>query len=165
MTGSEIRLYLILPLLGFLAAGCMSARSPEPFRSLSEPDLSRETLSKSESGSMDSFQEPKAIGPAWKRIHFRGRVLSRGNQQPLGGAVVSVFEGEDRLFTTITDQEGMFELPADLYGLEVENESGESPGWKPETYYQLRVDAGSDGGAEKRISDIRLDERLVLYVG
>lgn len=165
MIGSEFRLFLILPLLGFLGAGCMSARSPEPFGSLSEPDLSRETLSKSEPLSMESPREPNAIGPAWKQVHFRGRVLSRGSQQPLGGAVVSVFEGEDRLFTTITDEEGMFELPANLYGLEVENESGEAPGWKPEAYYSLRVDAGSDGAAERRLSDIRLDERLVLHVG
>lgn len=114
---------------------------------------------------MDSSREAKALGPAWKRVHYLGRVLTRGSQQPLGGAVVSVFEGEDRLFTTITDEEGMFELPANLYGLEFENESEGAPGWKPETYYHLRVDAGSDGATERRLSDIRLDERLVLHVG
>ncbi len=148
---------------GMFLAGCMTARVQESTSPLTEQEASRKAIIEEASNSKEIQPTRAVIGPKWKHVNYRGRVVTEGDQAGAPWVVVSIFEGEERLFTTLTDPEGHFELPADLYGLEIRRTDG-SRGWIPEEYYEFRVDAGDKGESTQDLDDLRLDERIVLYV-
>ncbi|MCA9426934.1 MAG: carboxypeptidase regulatory-like domain-containing protein [Candidatus Omnitrophica bacterium] len=145
----------------------MSSRLPDPTTALVEPEFDREAVIREEASAIKA-EAPRSdkgvvVGPEWKRVVYRGRVISEADQVPVPMAVVSVFEGGDRLFTTLTDEQGRFELPAKLYGLN-RIRNGESH-WRPESYYRIEVDAGEVGESKKAVADIHSGDRLVFSVG
>ena len=149
---------LALLVFGILLTGCMSAQLPEAspvrFESDSVPKVREVPESRAEEA---NDRDP--IGPKWKRVVYRGTVQSGNRRSAVDHAVVSIFEGEDRLFTTLTDERGDFELPAELYGIEFEGE-GKSREWSPEIYYSLRVDGGEAGEMRRSLRELTPGETI-----
>jgi len=102
--------------------------------------------------------------PGWRRIVYRGRVEHpRGSDNPLSGTVVSVWDGNERLFSTFTDAKGAFELPCDLYGTPFTASNGKTA-WRPESYYAIAAEAPSGEFAKRRLREMGLSDPVVLEI-
>jgi hypothetical protein len=106
--------------------------------------------------------DPRCEQPEWRHVIYRGRVDWDGIfEGPISGAEVSVFDGADPVFSTVTDSQGNFELPADLFGCPT-SEGRDGSEWRPESYYAIVAKSPSGGNVKRELS--KVDPQSFLHL-
>jgi hypothetical protein len=145
---------LLAAALVFLLAGCAGVPLNDRLEDIPAPETK-----------IDKKSKPAASCPGepqWNHVTYRGTVRDGGgNNPPIGDATVSIYEGNDRLVSTLTDEQGKFVLPSDLYGCPCETQPGASE-WRPESYYVLIVEGPKGRRAQRLLRDASAQDPIEL---